>query len=112
MACNELSRTRFDVFVDLINKRPILWTIGLMIPVYASAFAIAFAGLLIDPHLGSPLLTFILLAFAALIVMAYHWLFSRFQRSSFAAQAIQFFAGLIPVVGGLIILLISQLATS
>ena len=112
MAYNELSRTRFEVFVGLINKRPMLWTIGLMIPVYVSAFAIASVGLLIDPHLGSPLLTFNLLALAALIVMAYHWLFSRFQRSSSLAQAIQFFAGLIPVVGGLIILLISQLATS
>ena len=112
MACNELSRTRFEVFIDLINKRPMLWTIGLMIPTYAIAFVIAFVGLLIDPHLGSPLLTFILLALAALIVMAYHWLFSRFQHVSSLAQAIQFFAGLIPVVGGLIILLISQLATS
>ena len=112
MACDELLRTRFDAFVELINKRPMLWTIGVMIPAYVSAFTIAFVGLLIDPHLGSPLLTFILLAVAALIVMAYHWLFSRFQHVSSLAQAIQFFAGLIPVVGGLIILLISQLATS
>ena len=112
MACNELSRTRFEVFVGLINKRPMLWTIGLMIPVYVSAFAIAFAGLLIDPHLGSPLFTFILLAVAALIVMAYHWLFSRFQRSSSLAQAIQFFAGLIPVVGGLVFILIAHLASN
>ena len=112
MACDGVLRTPFEVFVGLINKRPMLWTIGLMIPAYVSAFAIAFAGLLIDPHLGSPLLTFILLAVAALIVLAYHWLFSRFQRSSSLAQAIQFFAGLIPVIGGLMVLLISHLASN
>ena len=112
MACDELPRTRFEVFVDSINKRPMLWTIGLMVPAYVSAFTIAFAGLLIDPHLGSPLLTFILLALAALIVMAYHWLLSRFQRSSSLAQAMQFFAGLIPVVGGLVVILIAHLASN
>ena len=110
MACDEISRNRFAVFVELINTRPMLWTIGLMIPVYVSASAIAFVGLLIDPHLGSPLLTFIFLAVAALIVMTYHWVFSRFQHASSVAQAIQFFAGLIPVIGGLIVLLISHLA--
>ena len=112
MACDEISLTRFEVFVGLINKRPMLWTIGLMIPAYVSAFAIAFVGLLIDPHLGSPLLTFILLALAALIVMTYHWVFSRFQKANTLAQVIQFFAGLMPVVGGLVVLLMSHLASS
>ena len=112
MACDELSRTRFAVFVELVNKRPMLWTIGLMIPTYAIAFVIAFVGLLLDPHLKSPLLTFILLSVAALIVMTYHWLFSRFQRASSLAQVIQFFAGLLPVVGGLVVLLIARLASN
>ena len=110
MADEEILRTRFEVFIELINKRPMLWTIGLMLPTYASAFALAFVGLLMDPHLRSPLPTFILLAIAALIVMTYHWLFSRFQYASPLAQVIQFFAGLIPLIGGLIILLISRLA--
>lgn len=112
MACDEVSPTRFEEFVELINERPMLWTIGLMIPTYVGAFVIAFTGLVLDPHLDSPLLAFILLAAAAVIVMTYHWLFSRFQHASFLAQAIQFFAGLIPVVGGLVVLLVSHLAVS
>lgn len=110
MACDQISRTRFAVLVELINERPMLWTIGLMIPTYLIAFLIAFVGLVIDPHLSSPLLTFVLLALAALIVMTYHWVFSRFQHSSSVAQAIQFFSGLIPVGSGLMIILISQLS--
>ena len=112
MASDKMQGNRFEVFVELINERPMLWTIGLMIPTYVGAFVIAFTGLALDPHLGSPLLTFILLALAALIVMSYHWLFSRFQRSSSLAQAIQFFSGLIPVVGGLVVILIAQLASN
>lgn len=112
MACDQISRTRFAVLVELINERPMLWTIGLMIPTYLTAFLIAFVGLVIDPHLSSPLLTFVLLALAALIVMTYHWLFSRHQHASSVAQATQFFAGLIPVGGGLTILLISQWAVT
>lgn len=112
MACNQISRTRFAVLIELINERPMLWTIGLMIPTYLTAFLIAFVGMAIDPHLSSPLLTFVLLALAALIVMAYHWLFSRYQHASSVAQATQFFAGLIPVGGGLTILAISQWAVT
>lgn len=112
MACDEMSRNRFVLFVELINKRPMLWTLGLMIPAYVTAFLIAFVGLAIDPHLSSPLLTVALLALAALIVMTYHWLLSRFQCTSSIAQAIQFFAGLIPMVGGLMVLLMSHLAVT
>ena len=102
MASDKMQRNRFEAFVELINSRPMLWTIGLMIPTYVLAFAVAFIGLLLDPHLRMPGLTFSILALAALIVMTYHWVFSRFQRRSSIAQAVQFFAGLIPVIGGLI----------
>ena len=112
MASDKVPQNRFEAFVELINHRPMLWTIGLMIPTYVLAFAIAFAGLALDPHLGSPLLTFLILIGAAVIVMTYHWIFSRFQRTSVLAQVIQFFAGLIPVVGGLVIILIARLASS
>lgn len=112
MALNKQKLHWFEAFVELINERPILWTVSLLIPTYVFAFVIAFAGLALDPHLGSPLLTFLILIGAAVIVMTYHWTFSRFQRTSSVAQAIQFVAGLIPVVGGLIIILISQLSTS
>jgi len=109
MALNKQKLHWFEAFVELINERPILWTVSLLIPTYVFAFVIAFAGLALDPHLGSPLLTFLILIGAAVIVMIYHWTFSRFQRTSSVAQAIQFVAGLIPVVGGLVILLVSHL---
>lgn len=109
MALNKQKLHWFEAFVELINERPILWTVSLLIPTYVFAFVIAFAGLALDPHLGSPLLTFLILIGAAVIVMTYHWMFSRFQRTSSVAQAIQFVAGLIPVVGGLVILLVSHL---
>ena len=112
MALNKQQMHWFEAFVELINERPILWTVSLLIPTYVFAFVIAFAGLALDPHLGSPLLTFLILIGAAVIVMTYHWTFSRFQRTSSVAQAIQFVAGLIPVVGGLVILLVSRLTVS
>ena len=112
MASDKMQRNRFEAFVELINSRPMLWTIGLMIPTYVLAFAVAFIGLLLDPHLRMPGLTFSILALAALIVMTYHWVFSRFQRRSSIAQAVQFFAGLIPVIGGLTVLLISHLSVN
>jgi len=112
MALNNQKLNWFDAFVALINERPILWTVSLLIPTYVFAFVIAFAGLALDPHLGSPLLTFLILIGAALIVMTYHWVFSRFQRRSSIAQAVQFFAGLIPVIGGLTVLLISHLSVN
>ena len=110
MALDKQKLNWFEAFVELINERPILWTVSLLIPTYIFAFVIAFAGLALDPHLGSPLLTFLILIGAAVIVMTYHWMFSRFQRTSSVAQAIQFVAGLIPVVGGLVILLVSHLS--
>ena len=112
MALNKQKLHWFEAFVELINERPVLWTVSLLIPTYVFAFVIAFAGLALDPHLGSPLLTFLILIGAAVIVMTYHWTFSRFQRTSSVAQAIQFVAGLIPVVGGLVVLLIAQLAST
>ena len=111
MACDEKSLNCSQSFVERINNRPLVWTIGVMVPTYVVSFIIALGGLAIDPHLGSPLLTFAILTSAALLIMSYHWVFTRFQRTSALAQAIQFFAGLLPVVGGLMILLIAQMAS-
>jgi hypothetical protein len=92
----------------IVNRRPLLWTIGLMVPTYLLAFMLAFAALAFEPlRIGSVLPVLILCA-AALMVMSYHWFFSRYQRASRLAQAIQFFAGLLPVIGGFMVFAIMR----
>ena len=103
---------RFNRFVRALNRRPIMWTLGLLVPVYLFALVVAFAVLVADPRLYSPFVTFLGLLFAAMLVMSYHWLMSRYQRTSSAAQVIQFMAGLIPIVGGFVVIVFSRLATS
>lgn len=102
----------FQRFVDALNRRPLVWTIGLLVPVYLVSFILAFAGLAAEPHLYSPLISFICLLVAAFLVMAYHWTMSRYQRTSNLAQCIQFIAGLVPIVGSFIVLIIVKVAIS
>ena len=101
---------RFNRFVQRVNRAPIVWTIGLMIPVYAISFSIAFVAILIDPHMYSPVGQLALMVVSALLVMLYHWFFSRYQTSSTLAQVIQFSSGLLPVIGGFIVFGISYLS--
>ena len=101
---------RFSHFVQRVNRAPILWTVGLMIPVYAISFSIAFVAILIDPHMYSPAGQLALMLVSALLVMLYHWFFSRYQTSSTLAQVIQFSSGLLPVIGGFIVFGISYLS--
>ena len=98
---------RFSHFVQRVNRAPILWTVGLMIPVYAISFSIAFVAILIDPHMYSPAGQLALMLVSAFLVMLYHWFFSRYQTSSTLAQIIQFSSGLLPVIGGFIVFGIS-----
>ena len=105
---DELSR--FNRFVQRVNRAPIVWTVGLMIPVYAISFSIAFVAILIDPHMYSPFGQLALMVVSALLVMLYHWFFSRYQTSSNLAQVIQFSSGLLPVIGGFIVFGISYLS--
>ena len=95
-------------FAEVVNRRPLLWTMGLMVPTYLLAFILAFAAFALEPMLIQPFLSFVLLCAASLTVMSYHWFFSRYQRTSRLAQAIQFFAGLLPVVGGFIVFAIMR----
>ena len=102
--------SRFNRLVRRVNRAPIMWTVGLMIPVYMFAFALAFIALASDPYIESPVTTFLLLLVAASAAMSYHWFFSRYQRASAFGQLLQFAFGLLPVVGGFCILVISRMA--
>lgn len=98
-------------FVRSLNRHPLKWTLGLLIPVYLSAFLIAFIVLVVDPRLHSPVITFLWLALAATIVMGYHWVMTRYQRVSTIAQIIHCSAGLLPIVGGFLVITFSRLVT-
>ena len=100
----------FNRFVQRVNRAPIVWTVGLMVPVYMFAFSLAFIALASDPYFESPVITFLLLLAAASAAMSYHWFFSRYQRVSPFGQFLQFSFGLLPVVGGFCILVISRMA--
>lgn len=95
-------------FAEVVNRRPLLWTMGLMVPTYLLAFILAFGALAFEPLRIGSVPSVLLLCAAALIVMSYHWFFSRYQRASRLAQTIQFFAGLLPVVGGFIVFAIMR----
>ncbi|MEK9652825.1 MAG: hypothetical protein VW683_12810 [Betaproteobacteria bacterium] len=103
---------RFNRLVRRVNQSPIVWTVGLLIPIYIVSFSLAFIALVSDPYIQSPLLTFVLLLISALLVMGYHWFMSRYQRSSNLGQLIQFGMGLAPVVGGFCIVVISIMRAS
>lgn len=95
-------------FAEVVNRRPLMWTLGLMVPTYLLAFILTFAALVFEPLSIGSVPSVLLLCAAALMVMSYHWFFSRYQHASRLAQAIQFFAGLLPVVGGLIVFTIMR----
>ena len=101
----------FGRFVQRVNRAPILWTLGLLVPVYTFSFALAFIALIDDPYLQSPITTFLLLLIAAITVMSYHWFLAHYQRTSLVGQVIQFLAGLSPVVGGFCILIMTRMAS-
>ncbi|MDC3279111.1 hypothetical protein OAU68_02325 [Litorivicinus sp.] len=104
------SSTKFSRFVDRVNRRPMVWTIALMIPTYCMSLSLTAMAMISDPFLYSPVVTFLILLVAASFVMSFHWFFSRHQRSSNTAQIIQFVAGFIPVFGGFCIVVISRMS--
>ena len=77
----------FDNFITKLNHRPILWTLSLGILAYASSFFFAVfvwaTGIPIAFELGFYL--------AGTLVVAYHFVMSRYQTTSKIAQAIQLF---------------------
>ena len=100
---------KFNRFVVRVNRSPVLWTIGLLVPIYILSFALAFVAILMDPHMYAPGVQLILLTVAALLVMSYHWFFSHYQTASTFAQWIQFISGLLPVIGGFVVFGISYM---
>lgn len=99
---------RFNRFVQRVNRAPIIWTIGLIVPIYIFSFALAFIALASDPYIESPITTFLLLLVAAITAIAHHWFFSRYQRASSIGQVIQFGIGLLPIVGSFFILVMGR----
>ena len=81
---------RFDSFVVLLNARPLAWTVSLGVAVYLAAF---FMTVLAMATRVSPLfeIGFVL---SGSLVMAYHWIMSRFLTGSSLSQFVQLSLGL------------------
>ena len=81
--------TVLDKFIERLNQKPILWSLGLGATVYFCAFWLAVLGM----FERFPLSFEIGFLSAGSLVMAYHWTMSRYLRDSTIAQAIQLLFG-------------------
>ena len=89
-------------FVDLVNKRPLAWTLGIGLSLYVLAVAaVMFAG---TPHQGNFTSRFLALVGVGIVLIGYHWFVSRFVRDSVAAQVIHLTFALIPIAGTALIM--------
>ena len=77
--------TALDKFIERLNHRPILWSLGLGVTVYFCAFWLAVLGMF--PRF--PLIFEVGFLSAGALVMAYHWAMSRYITGSKLAQGIQ-----------------------
>ena len=82
--------TALDKFIERLNHRPILWSLGLGVTVYFCAFWLAVLGMF--PRF--PLIFEVGFLSAGALVMAYHWAMSRYITGSTLAQGIQLAFGL------------------
>ena len=84
-----------DKFIERLNQKPILWSLGLGVVVYFCAFWLAVLGM----FERFPLSFEIGFLSAGSLVMAYHWAMSRYITASNIAQVIQvaFGIGLISI---------------
>lgn len=85
---------RFDSFLGLLNLRPLLWTVSLGVAVYLIAFCVT---VLTMATKVSPLFE-IAFIFSGSLVMAYHWIMSRFLTGSPLGQIIQLCLGMALVI--------------
>ena len=87
--------TASDKFIERLNQKPILWSLGLGVLVYFCAFWLAILGM----FERFPLSFEIGFLSAGSLVMAYHWTMSRYITVSNIAQVIQvaFGIGLISI---------------
>ena len=84
-------------FVDLVNKRPLAWALGIGLSLYVLAIAaVMFAG---TPHQGNFTSRFFTLVGVGVVLVGYHWFVSRFVRGSVLAQVTHLMLALIPVAG-------------
>ena len=74
-----------DKFIERLNHKPVLWSLGLGATVYFCAFWLAVLGMF--PRF--PLIFEVGFLSAGALVMAYHWAMSRYIRGSKLAQGIQ-----------------------
>ena len=89
-------------FIELVNKWPAAWTLGVGLFLYVVAMAtVLLAG---TPHQGSFTSRFLTLVGVGVVLIGYHWFVSRFVRDSVAAQVIHLTLALIPVAGTALIM--------
>ena len=79
-----------DKFTSRLNASPIIWTLGLGVTVYFCAFWLAVLGM----FARFPLIFEVGFLTAGSLVMGYHWLMSRYIKSSNLAQFVQLAFGL------------------
>ena len=87
--------TALDKFIERLNHKPVLWSLGLGATVYFCAFWVAVLGMF--PRF--PLIFEVGFLSAGALVMAYHWTMSRYITVNTIAQVIQvaFGIGLISI---------------
>ena len=82
--------TASDKFIERLNPKPILWSLGLGVLVYFCAFWLAVLGM----FERFPLSFEVGFLSAGSLVMAYHWTMSRYITANTVAQVIQISFGL------------------
>lgn len=82
--------TALDKFIEHLNQKPILWSLGLGATVYFCAFWLAVLGM----FERFPLSFEVGFLSAGSLVMAYHWAMSRYIVTSKTAQGIQISLGI------------------
>ena len=82
--------TALNKFIERLNHRPILWSLGLGVIVYFCAFWLAVLGM----FERFPLSFEIGFISAGSLIMGYHWAMSRYIMDSTIAQLIQVLFGI------------------
>ena len=79
-----------DKFIERLNQKPILWSLGLGVLVYFCAFWLAVLGM----FERFPLSFEVGFLSAGALVMGYHWAMSRYITANTLAQVIQISFGI------------------
>ena len=79
-----------DKFIERLNQKPILWSLGLAVTVYFCAFWLAVLGM----FERFPLSFEVGFLSAGALVMAYHWAMSRYITANIIAQLVHISFGI------------------